>query len=497
MKTKTEKRSIALAIGLALGLLCRIGLADFNSGSTGADGAFNPAADTELQLPPNGIFNFTSANIPEGVKITFSKNATNTPVVILVSGDFVLGGTIDISGTASSVTQNTEPNSGQPGVGGPGGYNGGRGGLIAGALTRRGGDGLGPGGGHGSGTLNVGLNSYVTGGGGGGFSDVGERVGNGGAGGSTYGSIFLLPLIGGSGGGGSTGGTSLGGSGGGGGGGAILIAVSGTIDIKVTGRILANGGNSGSVIGPNGTSNSTWGACGGGGSGGAIRIVATAALGSGRLDAQGGSANINCGFGFQMIEHGGKGSSGRIRIEAEKLSYGNSDNFPTPSLDFVTGPVFIPSQPSLRITSVGGIVAPSAPIGSMDIDLPATTTNPVTVVFASTGIPLGTTVTLTAKPTVGPAVTTISSPLTGSVDNATASANIDLPAGHSVLTATVSYTLTAALGDALGSQFAKGERVERIEVSAGMQSSSKVTLITVSGKRYPMSSPLQPIPAAG
>src|SRR5437899_11255426 len=58
----------------------------FSSGSTGADGAYAPMANTTLTLPPNGVFNFTTVNIPSGVTVTFVKNAANTPVTILASG---------------------------------------------------------------------------------------------------------------------------------------------------------------------------------------------------------------------------------------------------------------------------------------------------------------------------------------------------------------------------------------------------------------------------
>ena len=497
MKKNIEKLGITLAIGMILGLLSGPATAAFNSGSTGADGAFNPAANTQLQSPPSGIFNFTSVNIPAGVTVTFAKNATNTPVTMLVSGDFTLAGTIDISGTSSVPTTNTAEDGGQPGTGGPGGYSGGRGGLISGAVTRRGGAGLGPGGTRGA-ELCAGGSGGAGGAGYGAVGGNGLQVSGGTncleAGGAAYGSNFLLPLIGGSGGGGGSGGTSLGGGGGGGGGGAILIAVSGTVDIQTSGRIFANGGNSTSVIGVGTNISSQWGGCGGAGSGGAIRIVATVVKGSGQLRAVGGVSGSPCGSGVFGNGTGGSGSAGRIRIEAEKLPYGNSGNSPLPSLDFVTGPVFILSQPTLRIANVAGIAAPAAPTGNRDIDLPATTTGPVTVDFASAGIPLGTTVTLTAKPSLGVIVTATSSPLAGTVENATANASITLPTGHSVLTATVSYTITAALGDAL-MQYAQGERVERIEVVAGMNGPSQATLITVSGKRYPMPEKLPAMPA--
>ena len=49
----------------ASGLLAILGLGPaeaqtFNSCSTGADGAFNPSANTTLTLPSNGVFNFTT-----------------------------------------------------------------------------------------------------------------------------------------------------------------------------------------------------------------------------------------------------------------------------------------------------------------------------------------------------------------------------------------------------------------------------------------------------
>ena len=62
----------------------------FDSGSSGADGAFNPTELTELQLPPDGIFNFTTVTIPAGVTVRFINNATNTPVTILASDNVTI-----------------------------------------------------------------------------------------------------------------------------------------------------------------------------------------------------------------------------------------------------------------------------------------------------------------------------------------------------------------------------------------------------------------------
>lgn len=465
------------AIGALLAMSVAAPVAAFNSGSTGADGAFNPTVNTELQLPPSGIFNFTSVNIPAGVTVTFKKNVTNTPVVILASGDVTIAGTINLSGSASTnvgaAGDGNLGDDGIPGSGGPGGYDGG----VGGAPGIRGGDGRGPGGGGGGGGDG---DWYFDGGGGAGFGQGGASTGTG-AGGPAYGSNLLLPLVGGSGGGGGRGGSFVG-SGGGGGGGAILIAASGTVSI--TGAIVANGGSSGvsSGYGAGGT--------GGGGSGGAIRIVATTLSGNGTINALPGAGGQATTTGTTYVRAGGSGGVGRIRLEAENISRTAASN---PAHSFgAPGPVFIAGLPTLRITSVAGVLAPMEPTGNADITLPVDTVNPVTVEFATTGVPVGNTVKLTVKPANAAATSVISPALTGTTDSATASVQVNLPGGPSALEATTTYTIVASLGDALGAQYAQGERVERIELAASLNGASTATLITVSGKRYPL---LGPIPA--
>jgi hypothetical protein len=458
----------------------------FNSGSTGADGAFSPTVSTQVQLPENGIFNFTTMNIPSGVTVTFKRNTANTPVVILATGNVTIAGTIDVSGSSSAnvgaAGDGNLGDDGIPGRGGPGGQDGGRGGPAGAAGTLRGGNGLGPGGGLG-GAL-VGGNdrgcgsNYPTGGGGAGFGGEGANAytfasGNTtyARGGAAYGSSQLLPLIGGSGGGGGSGNSGFGGSGGGGGGGAILIATSGTLN--VTGSILANGGASGGTAGENS------GGTGGGGSGGAIRLLATTLSGNGTLSAAGGASP---GAGF-YCHNGGSGAVGRIRLEAETFTRTAASTPPFPA---VTAPttVFVAGLPTLRITSVAGVNAPAVPTGNADIVLPANTPNPVTVTFATTGVPVGNTVTLTVVPATAASVSAVSPALSGSTDNATASVNINLPSGPSVLQATTSYTVVAVLGRELGTRYAKGEQVERVTLIASVQGPPAVMLTTVSGKEY-------------
>src|SRR4029079_3177509 len=104
----------------------------FNSGSTGADGAFSPTVSTQVQLPESGIFNFTTVNIPSGVTVTFKRNTANTPIVILATGNVTIAGAIDVSGSSSAnvgaAGDGNLGDDGIPGRGGSGGQDGGRGG---------------------------------------------------------------------------------------------------------------------------------------------------------------------------------------------------------------------------------------------------------------------------------------------------------------------------------------------------------------------------------
>src|SRR5580692_8086348 len=103
--------SAALVTALTL-LLPTISLATFSSGSTGADGDFTPTANTVLQTPPNGVFNYGIVNIPSGVTVTFARNSANTPVTILATGDVTINGTVSVNGSAGN---NTVPGTGGPG----------------------------------------------------------------------------------------------------------------------------------------------------------------------------------------------------------------------------------------------------------------------------------------------------------------------------------------------------------------------------------------------
>jgi hypothetical protein len=517
---RTSARSIAIAFA-AGACFAPLGAHAFNSGSTGADGAFNPTVSQTVPVPPSGIFNYTSVSIPAGVVITFQKNTTNTPVVILAAGDVTVAGSIDVRGTPSAdvgasgvgAAQGVQGDDGTPGKGGPGGFDGGRGGVsLAGQpllVQFNAGAGLGPGGGGGGASWLTSTNCDCRGcttsgfsssrpGAGGGFSVAANAAGSacvvsgsinypGSPGGALYGSTLLLPMIGGSGGGGGGGGSAFEGSGGGGGGGALLIAASGTV--SVTGSVLADGGPSGA------SSGGGCGSTGGGGSGGAIRIIATVISGNGAISAQGGAAGgIPTCDSTASRDVGSAGASGRVRLEAETITRTAASN-PIASTA-LPGNVFVAGAPGLRIASVAGVAAPATPSGTADITLPATTANPVTVVFEANGVPLGNTVQLTVTPAFGTRTTATSPALSGTTSAATASVSVSLPSGPSVLSAQTTFTVVAAVGDLLRN-FAGNERVERVTLLATLGGPSKARLTTVSGREYEVPAEVLQIAALG
>lgn len=437
-----KKLTLVATWMMALGLpLCANA---YESGSTGADGAFNPTASMALTLPPSGILNFTDINIPAGVTVSFTKNATNTPVVFLASGDVTIDGAIHVNGFTGGAS-----GSGTGGIGGapgPGGFAGGHGGLRSNTGQSGGSNGLGPGGGSG-GSIS---GTYA---GGGGFGSAGQAGHV--SGGSAYGSANLRTLIGGSGGGGA-GGSSSTGSGGGGGGGAIAIAASGAI--RVNGSIIARGGSAGS-------------ANAGSGSGGAIRLVATTMQGNGGITASANGAGTN-------------GGVGRIRIEAETmLRAANS----SPAFSFTApNPIFYANAPSVRIASIGGIAVPAGPTGFRDVVLPGLTTNPVTVGLETTNVPVGTTISLKALPERGSVTSATSTAVAGSNALGTATADINLPPANSTLFGTVSFTITLADNSQAAdySKYAQGEKVEKLRIDVNTEGVSETTFMTASGKEY-------------
>ncbi len=420
----------------------------FNSGSTGADGAFNPTASMELQVPAGSVLHFTTVTIPAGVLVTVKPNAANTPLTILASGAVTIDGVLSVNGQSAQGAA--------PGAGGSGGFRGGTGN----GTTGFGGTGLGPGGGlGGTPTRIVAGGSFAT-------------LGGGGAG--LYGTTFLLPLIGGSGGGGEGAATTVA-PGGGAGGGAVLIASSGTITLN--GNVTADGGTGGVIY------VCTSRVVGAGGSGGAIRLVATKIQGGGSTTARGGSGGtgtVSTSGGLCYLGTGPSGGSGRIRLEAE-ICCGSISSTPPASIGLPL-PVSLSSVPTLKIQKVGGITAPDPPggnAGTLDIALPVQS-GPTAIELAASGVPLGTTATVKVVPEAGSdPVSVTSSPLSGTVASSTATASATLPTGVSFITATVTIvasTTTASLPAFAGDPVA----VVRLETQFG--GATTTTYVLASGR---------------
>ena len=48
--------------------------------------AFGPFTNTTLDLPTNGVFNYTTITVDQGATLGFLRNLLNTPVHLLASG---------------------------------------------------------------------------------------------------------------------------------------------------------------------------------------------------------------------------------------------------------------------------------------------------------------------------------------------------------------------------------------------------------------------------
>lgn len=328
-------------ISILLSVSVGVTSAQFNSGSTGADGALDLATINcpggnvcYVQLPESGVLNYTTVNIPSGKGLLFTRNSRNTPVYLLAQGNIIINGLIDVS----SVGQ----------LAGPGGFHGGAANLNGGQGPNI------PGSGAGAGPQSDGNRN-----------------------GSWIGPLSLSPIVGGSGGSGGSQCTNVGQSPfGGGGGGAIVIASSTLVNITAPdGKVFASGGG---VECPFGGA--------GGGSGGSIRIVANAVNINSSLFANGSGIPSSPPF------------NGVIRIEAlqGQLNFTGAATPAAVLAPFVSSsPPIISTAglPQLLIDSVGGFQVPAysgTRFDTVDILLPTQTLNPVIIAVSATNIPVGT-----------------------------------------------------------------------------------------------------------
>lgn len=465
MKAAFHARRMTLLAAAAMTSFGWVGVSfgqSFSSGSTGADGPYaptcapTPCTVTET-LNASGVYNYSTVTIPAGVTVRWTRNVANTPVSIFATGDVTITGTLSLVGANGIPALGSGSAVNPGGLGGPGGYNGGNSAVTGGVLATAG---QGPGGGA---------------------PGTGSGFPNGGSYGAVSTFVSLLPLFGGSGGGGShiagsQGITAAVGASGGGGGGALLIASS--TNIVLNGSILANGGN--------GTAGSVE-IKGNGGSGGAIRLVASQITGTGTIQA---NAGTNVG--------GVAPGPGRVRLEALSQQFAGSIS-PAASQSISPGPVNAASTPALialptiSVASIAGTSAPATPAGlftSADVSLPGGTTNPVSVVVATTNTPVGasTAITLRLIPQSGnfTAIAIPTASQTGTFATSTATTSVTLPVGQvSVLQAFASMTLTGQIASLF--PLIEGEPVRSVAMASPLEDGKPVlNLVTASGieRRY-------------
>lgn len=372
---------------------------DSNAGDTwlwnGTDWALwsNKTQTFDLSGRANGVFNFSTINVPPGITVRFNRNGGNTPVRWLATGNVTVNGVIDAGGQFGDNALSV----GTVAAGGPGGFDGGRGALrqdASGSFV--GSPGQGPGGGG------PGTNPAVT-------SPENLRDGLDGRHADAYGNAFLQPLSGGSGGGGGSSSATVNGGNGGGGGGAIMISSS--RDILVNGVIRANGGGR------------QWSGAsqGGRGSGGSVLLRADRITGPGSIEAYGGDAN---------------NPNGRVRIEAYARTL-NGGQTPVGVVGLPAANGELNQIGTLTVVSVAGANVVQPPTGNtLTPDVVFSAAGPVTVVVSGVGIPNSTPVTLRVTTSTG-----VISAGPVNLQGGTATFNVTVPAGTGTVQAIAQFTL--------------------------------------------------------
>ncbi len=407
-------RPAALALTTALLTPSLASAQGYDSGSSGSDGAlvfpanagviqFDPRSyDPPLDPDDDGVYHFTTLTVGANttVRLTTRVLPEGRPVVWLCSGAVVIDGTLNLDGDPGNNHNATIAAA----FAGAGGWSGGTAPRADGIPS--------PGNGPGGGQTGVGL-----GGGAAGHTVEGQNAANIAPGGRRYGNDFLIPLMGGSGGGGCG---QPGGGNGGGGGGALLIASS--VSIHLNGNINARGGDSGTA-GP-------FTRQGGGASGGAVRLVAPELDGTGAIRVNGGVGNT-------------AGSSGRIRLEAYRFVRSFSISPNTALMPLASpGPALPPaSAPNIRVVRVAGETVASTPTGSFEVpDVLIDAASTVEVEIEAGNIPLGTVLELTFQPQTGGPINVTSTPLSGTLELSTASAQVQFPHGVTRVFVRASWT---------------------------------------------------------
>ncbi|BDC49850.1 hypothetical protein F183_A21660 [Bryobacterales bacterium F-183] len=409
-------------LGLLAIVLAFPALAQFSSGSTGADGAitipnnagvviFDPAASSPYWSAPldadgDNVFHFTTITIGSNSRLVLrAGKLRNKAVIFLAQGNVTLAAnaTIDASGEDGVPISSPVQVSRRPAEPGPGGFPGGLGSRTDTTPSTPASDGYGP----------------VTG------RSLAPTTGCSGVAGAnypqtTYMNIAMVPLVGGGGGAGgfcSTAGST--GGNGGAGGGALRIVSSTSITAAYNGTVNFDASGGGPSAGNAG---------GGPGAGGMIHLIAPT-VNAGRVHAY----NPQVGSTTPLSQ-----GSGVIRINA------NSASCPVCSPAAIVGALFNPplpvSIPELRITQVNGTNVNNPPLGQLSSpDVSINTSSSATVNLAAKNIPPGTVVNLKISSDTIRDQSLTCNALAGTLASSTATCTATFPLGANLTIASASW----------------------------------------------------------
>ena len=196
--------------------------------------------------------------------------------------------------------------------------------------------------------------------------------------------------------------------------------------------------------------------------------------------------------------------NGRVRFDTFENSFGGNINRSVFSQGFQ--PIIIPAPGQgiqLAIQSVGGVAVaanPSGVLANPDVIVPAQQTNPVSVVVKCTNVALNSEITVVVQPANGAAVQAVGLNNAGTASASTATVSLNMPRGGGIIYAKAVTGIAGGSGTASAATkenekapsyaqtglTAEGERFAKVETKAALGGKQETTLITESGKRFPL-----------
>ena len=94
-----------------LALLCLVAATSASAFTSGSDGTDGPivvlSGTTSWPLPPDGVLRCTTVSVAQGATLTFTRNALNTRVALLCTGDVTISG-CGVTSTGSAEARITD-----------------------------------------------------------------------------------------------------------------------------------------------------------------------------------------------------------------------------------------------------------------------------------------------------------------------------------------------------------------------------------------------------